>query len=83
MSDKLSTSDLYPVFSNYCFSQTLDTIELNDFSKRFRDWYRQTYGDIADKRKVKINGQALNGYYGLILVDSDMSSNFNTEKETD
>lgn len=64
--DKVSSSDLYTSFCNFCFSQDLPPIDHNDFSQKFRELFVEK----IEKKKIKVNGLAVNGFVRLALTSS-------------
>ena len=63
--DKIASAALYAAFENYCAENSVNSTDLNDFSKKFR----LAFSEGVEKKKVKIDGKAVQGFTGIILKE--------------
>lgn len=61
--DKISSDTLYMQFENFCGLRNLSPSSQAEFSKRFS----RTFADNVEKKKIKFDGIALNGFTGIRL----------------
>lgn len=59
--DKISSASLYMHFENFCRFKNLLPLSQAEFSKKFNKLFSET----IEKKKLKLNGVALNGFSGI------------------
>lgn len=71
--DRVTSSELYAVFSDFCISKTVAPLALNEFSKKFKT----SFEERVVKKKIKINGVSVWGFVGMKLESADITQSAN------
>lgn len=59
--DRLSTVEVFNAFDQFCFSLSIPSITCADFSRKFA----KMFSDKVEKKKMRVNGESVNGYSGI------------------
>lgn len=59
--DKITSSELFALFSDFCISKTIAPLSLNEFSKKLK----HSFEPKVVKKKIKFNGVSVWGFVGV------------------
>lgn len=59
--DRLSTVEVFNTFDQYCFALSIPSLNCSDFSRKFT----KIFSGEVEKKKMRVNGESLNGYSGI------------------